>query len=392
MTSPTSRSAMGPGRGRAPLASWVVWATVLCLVTLGAWASVFELDEVATGPGKVVPTSREQVIQSQEGGIIATLHVREGDLVEAGQVLARLDPTRLEATVEESASRMRAALASAARLRAEVGGGPLEFPQEVHRDPDLVRTETALYHSRRQSLQESSEGLRRALALVNQEIGLTAPLVARGAASDVELLRLRRQATELQNKLADLRTQYIVTAREELARANAEVLEQQSVTRGRADTLSRSTIVSPVRGIVKNVEVTTVGGVVPPNGKLMEIVPLDDQLLIETRISPRDVAFLHPGQRAVVKITAYDYHIYGGLEGEVTMISPDTIQDEVNPDVFYYRVYIRTRTDHLVNEAGTRFAIFPGMVTTADIHTGSKTVMAYLMKPLNRAGEALRER
>lgn len=386
------QSGTGLERSRAPLASWVVWATVLCLAALGAWASAFELDEVATGAGRVIPTSREQVIQSQEGGIVSRLHVREGDLVEPGQVLARLDPTRLEATVEESASRMRAALASAARLRAEVSGDPLEFPGEVHEDPDLVRTETALYHSRRESLQESSRGLARALALVNQEIGLTEPLVARGAASDVELLRLRRQANELQNKLTDLRTQYFVTAREELARANAQVLEQRSVTRGRADTLARSTIVSPVKGIVKNVEVTTVGGVIAPNGKLMEIVPLDDQLLIETRISPRDVAFLHPGQRAVVKVTAYDYHIYGGLEGKVTMISPDTIQDEVNPDVFYYRVFIRTEKDHLVNKAGATFGIFPGMVTTADIHTGSKTVMGYLMKPLNRAQEALRER
>ncbi|MEN1926269.1 HlyD family type I secretion periplasmic adaptor subunit [Luteimonas sp. MJ293] len=386
------RAGMGLGRSRTPLASWVVWALVLCLISLAVWASIFELDEVTTGPGKVIPTSREQVIQSQEGGIVARLNVREGDLVEAGQVLASLDPTRLEATVEESASRMRAALASAARLRAEVTGKPLAFPAEVQEDQDLVLTETALYHSRRESLRESSEGLQRALALVNQEIGLTEPLVARGAASDVELLRLRRQATELQNKLTDLRTQYVVNAREELSRANAEVLEQQSVTRGRADTLARSTIVSPVKGIVKNVEVTTVGGVIPPNGKLMEIVPLDDQLLIETRISPRDVAFLHPGQRAVVKVTAYDYHIYGGLEGEVVMISPDTIQDEVSPDVFYYRVYIRTDKDHLVNKAGATFAIFPGMVTTADIHTGSKTVMNYLMKPLNRAQEALRER
>lgn len=386
------RGGMSLGRVRAPVASKVVWASVLCLLSLAVWASVFELDEVTTGTGKVVPTSREQVVQSLEGGIVAQLHVREGDVVEAGQVLARLDPTRAEATVEESASRMRAALATSARLQAEVGGTPLEFPEGVVSDPELVRAETALYHSRRESLRESIGGLSRALALVNEEIRLTAPLAARGAASDVELLRLRRQANELQNKITDLRTQYMVNAREELARANAQVLEYRSVTRGRTDSLTRSTIVSPVKGIVKNVEVTTVGGVIPPNGKLMEIVPLGDQLLIEARIAPRDVAFLHPGQRAVVKISAYDYHIYGGLEGEVTMISPDTIQDEVKPDVYYYRVFLRTEKDHLTNAAGRTFGIFPGMVATADIHTGSKTVMSYLMKPLNRGREALRER
>ena len=375
-----------------PRASKVVWVAAFGLLLLAVWASVFELDEVTTGTGKVVPTSREQVVQSLEGGIVAQLAVREGDVVQAGQVLAKLDPTRVEATVEESASQMRAALATSARLQAEVDGTPLRFPEEVSKDPELVRSETELYRSRRRSLEESVAGLGRALALVNQELRLTEPLAAKGAASDVELLRLRRQATELQNKITDQRTQYLVAAREELAKANARVEEQQSVTRGRSDALSRTTIVSPVRGVVKNVEVTTVGGVVPPNGKLMEIVPLDDRLLVEARIAPRDVAFLHPGQRAVVKVTAYDYHIYGGLEGKVAMISPDTIQDEVKRDVYYYRVYIRTDSDHLTNKAGKRFGIFPGMIADVDIHTGSKTIMSYLIKPLNRAREALRER
>lgn len=378
--------------GDVPRASRVVWITVLALLVLLVWASLFKLDEVTTGTGKVVPTSKEQIVQSLEGGIVSQLNVREGDVVQSGQILARLDPTRVEATVAESASQMRAALATSARLQAEVNGTSLQFPEEVLKDPALVSSETALYRSRRNSLEMSIAGLSRSLTLVNQELRLTAPLVAKGAASDVELLRLRRQATELQNKITDQRTQYLVTAREELAKANAQVEAQGSVTRGRSDALSRTTIVSPVRGVVKNIEVTTVGGVIPPNGKLMEIVPLDDQLLVEARIAPRDVAFLHPGQRAMVKITAYDYHIYGGLEGKVALISPDTIQDEVERDQYYYRVYVRTDKDHLANEAGKRFPIFPGMVATADIHTGSKTVMSYLVKPLNRAREAMRER
>jgi adhesin transport system membrane fusion protein len=378
--------------GDVPRASRVVWITVLALLVLLVWASLFKLDEVTTGTGKVVPTSKEQIVQSLEGGIVSQLNVREGDVVQSGQILARLDPTRVEATVAESASQMRAALATSARLQAEVNGTSLQFPEEVLKDPVLVSSETALYRSRRNSLEMSIAGLSRSLTLVNQELRLTAPLVAKGAASDVELLRLRRQATELQNKITDQRTQYLVTAREELAKANAQVEAQGSVTRGRSDALSRTTIVSPVRGVVKNIEVTTVGGVIPPNGKLMEIVPLDDQLLVEARIAPRDVAFLHPGQRAMVKITAYDYHIYGGLEGKVALISPDTIQDEVERDQYYYRVYVRTDKDHLANEAGKRFPIFPGMVATADIHTGSKTVMSYLVKPLNRAREAMRER
>lgn len=372
--------------------SRLVWAIALGLLALVIWASFFELDEVTTGAGKVVPTSKEQVVQSLEGGIIDQLNVREGDVVKAGQVLARLDPTKTAATVDESASQMRAALATSARLQAEVNGAPLRFPAEVLKEPDLVRSETALYHSRRSSLEENISGLSRGLALVTQELRMTEPLVAKGAASDVEVLRLRREATDLQNKITDLRTQYMVTAREELAKANAEVQAQQSVTRGRSDALKRSVMVSPVRGVVKNIEITTVGGVIPPGGKLMEIVPLNDQLLIETRIAPRDVAFLRPGQRAMVKITAYDFHIYGGLEGKVASISPDTIQDDVKRDQYYYRVYVRTDKDYLTNKAGKAFPIFPGMVATADIHTGSKTVMSYLIKPLNRAREAMRER
>ena len=189
-----------------------------------------------------------------------------------------------------------------------------------------------------------------------------------------------------------MRSQYLVTAREELAKANAEVKALSSVIKGRADSLRRLTLRSPVRGIVKNIEVSTINGVVPPNGKLMDIVPLDDQLLIEARIAPRDIAFIHPGQRASVKVTAYDYAIYGGLEGKVTSISADTIQDEIHPDEHYYRVFIQTENDALVNEAGQRFPITPGMIATVDIHTGSKTVLEYLIKPFNRAREALRER
>ncbi len=147
-----------------------------------------------------------------------------------------------------------------------------------------------------------------------------------------------------------------------------------------------------MRGIVKNIKVTTVGGVIPPNGELMNIVPMDDRLLIEARLSPRDIAFIHPGQKALVKISAYDYAIYGGLHGVVESISPDTIQDEVKPEIYYYRVFIRTDTDYVQNKAGRRFAISPGMVSTVDIKTGEKTVMDYLVKPFNRAKEALRER
>jgi len=167
---------------------------------------------------------------------------------------------------------------------------------------------------------------------------------------------------------------------------------QSSVVRGRSDQLQRLTFRAPMRGVVKDIAVTTIGGVVPPNGSLMTIVPIDDQLLIEAKISPRDIAFIHPGQEALVKVSAYDYSIFGGMKGAVTTISPNTVRDEVKPEIVYYRVYIRTDSDHLTNKAGTVFPIVPGMIATVDIRTGEKTVWQYLIKPFNRAREALRER
>ncbi|GGA71870.1 type I secretion system protein [Nitratireductor aestuarii] len=360
--------------------------------TAVAWSWFAELDEVSTGSGKVVPSRQEQVIQSLEGGVLAQLYVRENEVVEPGQVLAQLDQTMSESSVEESAARYRAALASVARLTAEVNGGRPQFPSYLDDYPDLVAAETELFEARRKALEEETWLLDQSIELVGSELAINQKLTTSGAASNVEVIRLKRQLVELQLKQAETQSNYVVRAREELAKASAEVSSLSSVVRGRSDTLSRLTLRSPVRGVVQNIEVNTIGGVVPPNGKLMGIIPIDDQLIVEARVSPRDIAYIHPGQKASVKITAYDYAVFGDLDGEVRSISPDTMQDETNPQVYYYRVFIETATDALENKAGERFSIVPGMVATVDIHTGSKTVFEYLVKPFNKAGEALRER
>lgn len=261
-----------------PKSSLIIWIVGIGLLILLTWAWLFKLEEVSTGTGKVIPSSKEQVIQSLEGGILTKLNVKEGEIVERGQVLAQLDPTRFESNVGESESLLIASRATSARLRAEVSGTPLSFPEEVLKYPKLVKEETALYQSRLANLEESLAGLQQALELVQQELEMTAPLVAKGAASEVEVLRLKREANDLRNQMNDIRNQYYMKAREELSKANTDVETQQQVVRGKSDTLNRTIFKSPVRGVVKEIDVMTLGGVVPQNGKLMTIVPLDEKI------------------------------------------------------------------------------------------------------------------
>lgn len=370
----------------------VIVICALMLAAFLAWAAWFEVVEVSTGTGKVIPSSREQVIQTLEGGIVAEMNVAEGDMVQRGQVLAQLDPTKTQSSVGESRAKYLAARASVARLRAEVAGKPLVFPDDLKQSPELIEAETALYQTRRRGLEQTLAGIQDSLELVRSELKITENLAKMGASSRVEVIRLNRQRSELELKATEARSDYLVRAREELAKASAEADSLAAVMRGRNDSLTRLTLRSPVRGIVKDIEVTTLGGVVQPGGQVMKIVPMDERLLIETRIAPRDIAFIHPDQAAKVKISAYDYSVFGSLDGKVVGISPDTLQDEVKPEIYYYRVFIRTERDSLQNKAGKHFAIVPGMIATVDIRTGEKTILDYLVKPLNRAKEALRER
>lgn len=362
------------------------------VVAFFIWSYFGVLDEVAVGPGKVTPPSRSQVIQSLEGGIVNGIFVHEGDIVKPRQKLATLDRARFSSMLGEAEAKARALEAAAARLEAEINGGQPHFSKEVQALPGLVAREAELLRSRRQNLDVATASLRQSLALTRRQLAMTEPLVELGAANRVEIIQLQRQENELQAKLDSLRNQYVIEASADYAKTRSELDVVNQVIGGRRDQLNRTTLSSPVRGIVKNLEVTTIGGVIQPGGSLMEIVPLEDELLVEARISPRDIAFIRPGQPATVKITAYDPSIYGTLDGVVDRISPDTLQDEVNRDQVYYRVYVRTRHSSLRTKDGRDHAIMPGMVATVEIRTGRKTVLQYLLKPINKAKEAMRER
>lgn len=373
-----------------PWAGFTLLLLVLFMATAYWWASNAVLDEVTTGAGRVIPSSREQVIQSLEGGILAELRVREGDAVDKDQVLLRIDDTRFGSTFREANMRIAALRAANARLRAEATGGTLAFPADVR--ADQVRLETELYHSRRQQLEESLAALRRSHQLADDELKLTTPLVKQGVVSEVELLRLQRQVNELLGNLQERQNKFRADARADLAKNEAELAAISEGNTARADQVKRTVVRAPMRGTVKNIKLTTVGGIIQPGQDIMEIVPLEDQLLIEARIKPSDIAFLRPGLPVTVKVTAYDYSIYGGLEGKLEQISADTIRDEKRPDESYYRIQVRTRQSHIQGKEG-QLPIIPGMTATVEILTGHKTVLDYVLKPLLKTRDsALRER
>jgi adhesin transport system membrane fusion protein len=369
------------------------WLLLAVVVLFFVWAAFAKLDEVAVGESKVIPSSRSQMIQSLEGGIVSRLDVREGSVVSQGQVLARLDPVMAAATTGEALARIVGLQARAARLDAEMrGAAGVNFPPEVQAQPEVAARELAAFKENRAAIAQTLADLGAQRQLASQQLELALPLLKSGASNDSEILRLREKVADLTSRINAARSQYDVALKKDYADTMAQLEPLQQVAKGRADTLERTELRSPVHGIVKEVRVSTIGGVVSPGGVLMEIVPLGDQLLVEARINPRDIAFIHPGQEATVKITAYDSAIYGTLAGKVETVSPDSVVDEVDRRSTYYKVQVRTDRAYLQTEDGKQHPIMPGMVASVEIRTGSKTVLAYLMKPLNKAAEALRER
>ncbi|MFJ3052930.1 HlyD family type I secretion periplasmic adaptor subunit [Pseudomonas nitroreducens] len=387
---------------QAALISQKTTASTILLMLIGVifcgtlvWAYFARVEEITRGEGKVIPSSREQVIQSLEGGILEQMNVREGDVVEAGQVLLKIDPTRAGASFRETESKVLALKGQLARLRAEAYGQKLSFPADVQAVPSIVDSETEAFNARRQMLDEGLSGLQKSLSLAEGELSVSEKLAKKGLISDVEILRMRRSANELRIQMSERRNKYRSDANADLTRTESELAQSVENLAGREDVMKRTTITAPMKGIVKNVRVNTIGGVIRQGDDIMEIVPLEDQLLVEAKILPADVAFLRPGLPATVKISAYDYAIYGGLKGKVELISPDTIKDEEKsrqgrPDT-YYRVLIRTDEAELV-KGEKHFPIIPGMTATADIRTGEKTILDYLLKPALKAREAFRER
>ncbi|WP_319586402.1 HlyD family type I secretion periplasmic adaptor subunit [uncultured Desulfobulbus sp.] len=411
----------------------IIWLTGLFFLFFIAWAALSKIDEVTRGDGKVIPSQQIQVVQNLEGGILSKMLVHVGEIVEKDQLLLEIDKTRFSAPYQESRVGFLALKAQIARLEAETHDTPFTVPGEVVTEkPELGSREQKLYGSRKeqlaaklQMLQEQlnqrkqelaelrsrQEELTRTSGLLQRELSMTKPLVAQGAVSEVEVLRLQRQSSEMsgnidatriaipkiESKIAEAKKAiegeqltFRNTARGELIEAYAKLESINANSSALMDRLQRTAVRSPVRGTINQIKVNTVGGTIQPGMDLIEIVPLEDSLLVEARIKPADIAFLHPNQQAVVKFTAYDYTIYGGLEANLEHISADSITDKEGND--FYLVRLRTKQNYLGSKEKP-LPIIPGMVVSVDILTGKKTILSYLLKPVLRAqSTALRER
>ena len=414
-----------------PLRAKVLLRTIgIALLIAIMWAAVSPIDEVTRGEGRVIPSRQLQVLQSLDGGVVSEILVHEGDVVQPQQMLLRIDQTRFASSVRESRVQYTALVAKAARLRALTENKPFEVPDDVAKeDPKTVEEERRLYESRRTELETTTsiaqqqltqrqqelaevrakyEQASKAYDISSKELAVTKPLIASGAVSEVELLRLERDVgrfkgerdmasaqisrlqsaiTEANHKLEEVGIAFRNESGKELAETTAKLNSLAESSVGLSDKVTRSVLRSPVKGTIKRLLINTVGGVVQPGKDVVEVVPLEDNLLLEARVQPRDIAFLRPGQKAVVKFTAYDFSIYGGLEGTLEHIGADSVVDEKGNA--YYVVRVRTKQSTL----GTNLPVIPGMVAEVDIVTGEKSVLTYLLKPVLRAkARALSER
>jgi len=411
----------------------LLWSIMVFFVVIIVWAAYAGIDEFTRGEGRVIPSRSVQLIQNLEGGIVAEVYVREGQIVKRGQPVIRLDSLGFSSSLSETKVNQAQLLAKSTRLKAEAEGSDFPEAQLVKLlSKATVNAEKDLYFARQrenmasnqiifqqiaQKKQELSElaakamQLDRSYRLLKAELDLTQPLIAEGAVSQVEVLRLQRQAndllgeleaarlstpriklslTELEQTLAAKESAFRSQAQSDFNDVSAELSRLQETTQTIIDQVDRRVVKSPVTGTIKQMFVKTLGGVVQPGMDLLEIVPSEDSLLIETKIRPADIAFMHPGQKATVKFTAYDFSIHGGLQGQVVNISPDTILDEEGES--FYLVQIETQESFLGIETNS-LPIIPGMTVNVDILTGKKTVLDYILKPILKTKQlALRER
>ncbi len=377
----------------SPRFAWIsLFLILLVLIVAFLWASIAQVPVQTIADGKVVPSAKLQLVQNFEGGIVSKVFVRAGDMVKKGQVLVQLSKTRFSSAYQEELTKLTVLRARQARLQAEANGKKkIIFPKDILGEhPKVIQSEQYLFNARQDLLNEKLKFLNQALKISQRELNIVAPLVRKGVMSKLDKLRLEKELNNIQGQIREKASQARSDARHELNKTRAEISVLMKTITASKDRMARTVVRSPVNGIVNKVYVNTIGQVVKPGEKMIEVVPLDKQLTIEAKIRPGDIGFVHPKQRAIVKISAYDATIYGSLDATVVNISADTVTDEKGNT--YYEVFLKTDENRL----GTKnrpLPIIPGMTVTVHIITGKKSVLTYIMKPFLRAkSQALRER
>lgn len=372
----------------------LIWSSALAIVGFLIWAAWAELDQITRANGQVIASLHNQVIQSPDGGVLTEMPVREGAQVKRGQLLARFDKTKSEAGYLESAAKAAGLMATVSRLNAEIFGGNPKFPPELDNYQEFRANQLSLFNKRQSAVRDEITALEKAQKLIKEELEMNMPLLKAGDVSKADILRLQRQVADIEGQITNRRNRYLQECQTDLGKAQEDLAGIQQIVAQRKEQLDNTEIRSPMDGIVRNVKLTTLGGVARSGDEIMQIVPVDDNLIIEAKVKPSDVAFVKPGLPATIKLDAYDYSIYGTLKGEVTYISADTLNEDIRSNEQpYYRVKIKTSIRNLVGKNNERIDIQPGMTAVAEIKTGKKTVLRYLFKPITKTiSESMEER
>jgi adhesin transport system membrane fusion protein len=371
-----------------------LWLTFVALVVFGVWAYYSEIDQVARAAGSVIPSSNIQIVQSRDGGVLEALPVKAGDLVKKGQIIAQFNVTEAQADYREARAKAASLQANLARLRAEMFENEPVFDDEYAEYTQFRESQLALMAKRQEALNEDLAAIDSMLRLIREEISMNEPLVAKGDVSRTEILRLQRQEAEMVAKHTSRRNEYFQEVQADFAKTEEEYERIRQAVIQRERQLSQTTLRAPVNGLIKRIRVTTEGGVIRPGEEVLEIVPVDDDLLIEAKLPPADIGFVTIGQEATVKIDAYDFTIYGTLKGTVSYISADTIEEQSGQNnLTYYSIQVRTKGKAFSARPEQDLQIVPGMTALVEIQTGKNTILNYLLKPVTKTiSESMGER
>lgn len=374
---------------------WIIFGSLLLvIIPFFAWASYAQIDQISHAQGQVIASAKTQEIQSANDGVVEQIYVHEGDHVKKGDRLISLEKSQSQASYDDSRAKVAALQATLVRLRAEVYGKPLVFSDISRQYPEFIENQTALFHRRQQAMNDEVAALKESLKLAQDELDLNMPLLKSGDIGATEIIRLKRQIADLKGQISNKRNKYFQDSQAEMTKAEEELSTKDQELMDRSITLERTVITSPMNAIVKNIILTTQGARVRPGDVILELVPSGDQLIVEAKLSPSDISFIKQGQKAAVKLDAYDYSIYGIFHGTVKYISPDTLMEKTpEGEKRYFRVLITLNQTELISKSGKKIEIAPGMTSQVDIITGNRSVLTYLTKPITKTfSESFHER